>query len=306
MNAQWPQWTTELAARFVTGEDQLGVEGAAQGYQQYLVPGIITTTDHARYYSFYAWVLYRFIEWPDSSRLLKDLRGPFFKRHEVALDLVQGAGGQFQRSMLRPALYLGEYAPGLLYQPSEGLSHWAACWKTVEIRHLYTFGLQCLWAAFLLHLSEQQGSLLYDDYMAWVRTQLAEGLYETSVGDYLDEFVSAAGLTGGWSAASGAFDHACRQATQRDEYSLYLQAMANARNAGRLLDLGLEILAKLFVRFLPRHREGASSWRELANRALSHTYRRKIGTLDSPISVRVCWPGPVAGSSTCARKNQAC
>ena len=45
MSVQWPQWTTELTADQVTGEDQLGVESAAQGYQQFLVPGIITTTD---------------------------------------------------------------------------------------------------------------------------------------------------------------------------------------------------------------------------------------------------------------------
>jgi hypothetical protein len=39
----WPQWISELTDTFVTGEDQLGVEGAAQGYQQWLIPGIITT-----------------------------------------------------------------------------------------------------------------------------------------------------------------------------------------------------------------------------------------------------------------------
>jgi len=49
----FPQWTAELTDTFVTGEDQLGVEGAAQGYQQWLIPGIITTTDRARYYGFY-------------------------------------------------------------------------------------------------------------------------------------------------------------------------------------------------------------------------------------------------------------
>ena len=69
------------------GEDHLGVEGAAQGYQQYLVPGIITTTDHARYYSFYCWVLYRFISDPHSSRRLNDFGGAYYKRHEVAFIL---------------------------------------------------------------------------------------------------------------------------------------------------------------------------------------------------------------------------
>jgi hypothetical protein len=48
-----PQWTTRITDDEVGGEDHLGLEGAAQSYQQWLVPGIITTTDHARYYSFY-------------------------------------------------------------------------------------------------------------------------------------------------------------------------------------------------------------------------------------------------------------
>lgn len=43
-----PQWTSELTDTFVTGEDQLGVEGAAQGYQQWPIPSIITTTDLAQ------------------------------------------------------------------------------------------------------------------------------------------------------------------------------------------------------------------------------------------------------------------
>ena len=85
MGVQWPQWTMELTADHVTGEDHLGVESAAQSYQQFLVPGVITTTDHARYYSFYNWVLYRFINDPDSTRLLRDFRGTYFKRHEAAL-----------------------------------------------------------------------------------------------------------------------------------------------------------------------------------------------------------------------------
>jgi hypothetical protein len=86
-SSTWPQWTSELTDTFVTGEDQLGIEGAAQGYQQWLIPGIITTTDRARYYSIYAWILYRFINLPGSSRLLKDFRGLFYKRHEMALIL---------------------------------------------------------------------------------------------------------------------------------------------------------------------------------------------------------------------------
>jgi len=44
----WSQWTSELTDTFVSGEDQLGVEGAAQDYPQGPIPGIITTTDEAQ------------------------------------------------------------------------------------------------------------------------------------------------------------------------------------------------------------------------------------------------------------------
>jgi hypothetical protein len=74
----WPQWTTEITDNIVIGEDMLGVEGAAQSYQQWLIPGVISTTDHARYYSFYAWVLYRFIYSPLGKRLYKNFSGNFY------------------------------------------------------------------------------------------------------------------------------------------------------------------------------------------------------------------------------------
>lgn len=70
-----PQWTTRITNTEVGGEDHLGLEGAAQSYQQLLVPGIITTTDHARYYSFYSWILHRFIFDPASTRRIADFRG---------------------------------------------------------------------------------------------------------------------------------------------------------------------------------------------------------------------------------------
>jgi hypothetical protein len=79
-----PQWSEPLAKQ-LTGEDHLGIESAATSYQQHLLPGIITVTDRARYYSFYAWVLLRFIQ--DNKYKLKhldDFKGKFFKRHEMA------------------------------------------------------------------------------------------------------------------------------------------------------------------------------------------------------------------------------
>jgi hypothetical protein len=100
--SSFPQWTAKIAkGKDVVGEDMLGLEGAAQGYQQNLIPGIISTTNRARYYSFYAWALHRFIE--SGSRLMKDFRGPFFRRHEVALILGSYSHhleGQIQRNLV--------------------------------------------------------------------------------------------------------------------------------------------------------------------------------------------------------------
>lgn len=431
VTGRWPQWTTELTTKFVTGEDHLGVEGAAQSYQQYLVPGIITTTDHARYYSFYAWVLYRFINWPESSRLMRDFRGSFFKRHEVALivaayshhkegtplgglvgsgvnaykargfwesgdpisldanyfqnnlggfgqyyatamramgiiadsehrswvyrlttrgerlakayeaslsntayleilqkagslshvshadaieygqkgcicpdalaigqdrellrdaffrfdqtergsphvrrrltlgvalDLVQGAAGELQTEAVRPSLYLGEYAPGHTYTPSEGLREWTARWRMVEIRHLYTFGLQCLWAAFLLHLSSTDGGLSFDEYTVWVRSHLDGVSWDTPATAYLDARCHAFGLTRGWQTEHGAFRRGCLQETGQDEYSLYLRASENRLDAPLLLNVGLQILTQHFLRFLSWHETEDPTWTELARR----------------------------------------
>ena len=430
MNSPMPQWTEELTTTFKSGEDHLGVDGAAQSYQQYLIPGIITITEHARYYSFYAWVLYRFIN--GGSRLLKDFKGTFFKRHEVALilgcyshhpdeslgglvgsgtnnykarqmwesgerisldadyfkdklgglgqyyrtamqtmgliaesehpnwvyrltsqgkelavayeksiqetayfkalkkrgplerlsrddaaeygnmgcicpqalthgadrellrhaffrfdqvgdvgnshvrrrlslgitlDLVHGARGKLEEYMIRRALYLGEYAPGRVYRPAKRLEKWSERWKMVEIRHMYSLGLQCLFAAFLLYLSQQNSGISFADWMDWAETQLPQGTAKSSGADFLNGRCHAVGLRGKWTGAIAAFGEACRQATALDEYSLFGQAYNGPSNAQVLLQRGFEILAQLFLRFLPRFRENKPEWKELAAEA---------------------------------------
>lgn len=427
----WPQWTSELTDTFVSGEDQLGVAGAAQGYQQWLIPGIITTTDRARYYSFYAWVLHRFINAPGSSRLLKDFRGPFYKRHEVALilgvfghhkdretvgglvgsginnfkvrtwweagdpvsldthyfenklggfgqyyltamqamnivganehpswvyrlttrgeslakayedsiastqyaqnlkrfgqlttlshadaldygaqgclcpdalaeghdlpllreaffrfdqqgennphvrrrlalgvmlDLVRGANGQFQRDMLRPALYLGEYRPGLLVQPTPEIQAWLSRWNLVEIRHLYTFGLQCLWAAFLLYLQDQPNGVSIPEYSEWLKHTLDEDTFNLPLADFLDEQCCDIGLGDGWAGSQTTFDAACSLGTGKDEYTLYLNAASVPQNADELLGYGIQILAQLFLRFRRFHLQSDPVWADMAVR----------------------------------------
>ena len=431
INDAWPQWTSELTDNFVTGEDQLGVEGAAQGYQQWLIPGIITTTDRARYYSFYAWILHRFITLPNSSRLLKDFRGSFYKRHEMALilgafshhrfyeligglvgsgtnnskvrrwweagdpvsldadyfrntlggfgqyyltamqtmgiigtnehptwvypltqrgealaqayqhsisqtayaqklaeqeqltsfshadaqdfgelgclcpetlskgedlpllrqaffrldqagtgnphvrrrlalavvlDLVRGANGHFRREFLRPALYLGEYAPNLKYQASLELQAWGLRWKLVEIRHLYTFGLQCLWAAFILQLRQAPGGIALPEFMAWLKDSLKGEVFDLELSKYLDKLCNEFDLTPDWKTVHQKFDLACLQGCGLDEYTCYTKASKSPTNPEVLLGYGVRILTQCFLRFHRWHLQNDTIWQEIANR----------------------------------------
>jgi hypothetical protein len=51
-----PRWTARIY-RALTGEDFLGLRAVQANITGYLLPGIITTTSRARYYSFYSWLL---------------------------------------------------------------------------------------------------------------------------------------------------------------------------------------------------------------------------------------------------------
>lgn len=430
-NPSIPQWTTEITDNIVPGEDMLGVEGAAQGYQQWLIPGIITTTDHARYYSFYAWVLHRFINSSTGNRLIRNFRGKFFKRHEVALilgsyshhlkgelvrgligagnnynkvrswwdtsdpvsldvsyfqntlgglgqyyltamqamgiigysqnpswvfqlthqgealakayehsisktnyfkyleedgqleslshrdsvnfgkagcicpgalskgedmpllrdaffrfdqngdsnphvrrrlalavtlNLVQGAKGRFERYMIRPALYLGEYTSRLNYRPIPELEDWAFRWKMVAIRHQYTFGLQTLWGAFILRLRESVRGISLSEFMAWTKNIISTKIFDAPLNDYLNVRCKEVGLTGNWQKSHAGFAAACLQSTESDEYSLYLKANRNPADPEILLSVGLQSLVQHYLRFLHLYENPDVEWREMANR----------------------------------------
>ncbi|MBM3137836.1 MAG: hypothetical protein FJZ98_06575 [Chloroflexi bacterium] len=432
-NPSFPQWTTRIAkGKDVIGEDMLGLEGAAQGYQQILIPGIISTTERARYYSFYAWVLYRFINSSSGNRLLRNFRGKYYKRHEVALilgayshhidrepirslvgsgnnynkvrtwwddndpvsldvnyfqnklggfgqyyftamqaldivreneqpswvykvtssfgeplakafensiskttyyknlteageleslthkdstnygkaaclcsealskgddlpilrdaffrfdqtgntshsrrrlslavtlDLVRGAKGKFDRDlMLRPALYLGEYAPNLPYQPTPELEDWVYRWRMVAVRHQYTFGLQALWAAFILQLRESKDGMSLSEFMGWTEKSLGTKYYTSSLSDYLNKCCKEVGLTANWQKYHTQFSSACLQATEVDEYSLFLEAYVNYAKPDILLGIGIQSLAQLYLRFLGEYQNPRKEWKEMAVR----------------------------------------
>lgn len=423
-NFAWPQWTSLLSQREVTGEDQLGIEGAAQSYQQYLMPGIISTTEHARYYSFYSWVLLRFIRDPGSTRLLKDFRGSYFKRHELVfilaayshheeegglqalvgsskgrtyweseddpvsldqayfqntlggfgqyyrtamqamgilaekerptwvyrltergerlaqaygesisetnyadqlekhgeltqlsredaqelgryaclchealsksvdlellreaffrfdsvgwerspharrraalglvLDLVEKGGGALVEGDIRPTLYLMEFEAGRSYRPALGLERTALHWRLVTARHMYTFGLQCLWGAFLLRLREARGGLTFESFMSWVESFYSAEVMRTALLD----FVSQVGLDAGveWASIDD-FDDICNHGSDQNEYALYQEARTNRKDPANLLRVGTLILMQVFLRFRPIHAKSDLAWNRMA------------------------------------------
>lgn len=426
-----PQWTTEITDTTVVGEDQLGVEGAAQGYQQEILPGIITVTDHARYYSFYAWILYRFIFGKDSKRLIADFRGRYFKQHEMALilaayshhrngqpfsgvvgsgtynnkvkqywqtgdpisldqdyfqnkeggfgqyyrtamqamgileepenprwvyrltergkalseayqasisgthyfqnleahgqitqlhktdaaeygqvgcicpealktgqdrallldtffrlnepqdhanphirrrnslgtalDLVYQAQGQFRRDMIRPALYIGEFAPGEYYQPAEELIDWVKRWQMVEVRHMFTFGIQCLWAAFLLELRSQT-VLKRKDWQIWIQSQLIEKDWNVSLRQLAEKLCAKAGIPGNFETLLQNTHQNFSMQSGVDEYSLYINATRNQTNSSVLLETGIGILLQLYLRYFSEYKMQDPIWKELAAR----------------------------------------
>lgn len=79
-------WNSRLEKRRIDGEDHLGVESSAQTYQGYLLTGVITTTSRVRYFSFYAWVLHRFLQ-SHSHDLSLDAFKHFIQRYELAFIL---------------------------------------------------------------------------------------------------------------------------------------------------------------------------------------------------------------------------
>lgn len=79
-------WSSRLEKRRIDGEDHLGVESSAQTYQGYLLAGVITTTSRVRYFSFYAWVLHRFLQ-SHSHDLSLDAFKVFIQRYELTFIL---------------------------------------------------------------------------------------------------------------------------------------------------------------------------------------------------------------------------
>lgn len=86
----WPQWTRRVAMEG-SGRDPLGLSRVSDALTNFLLPNIITTTDRARYYSFYTWAIADI----ESMRKGKGGRISFeeeFQRREAAFALASRLG----------------------------------------------------------------------------------------------------------------------------------------------------------------------------------------------------------------------
>lgn len=80
----FPQWTQRVAAE-MTGRDPLGLSRVSQNLTDLQMTGIITTTDRARYYSLYCWILWHIGQTePDGLSRPPELA---FQRREAAIAL---------------------------------------------------------------------------------------------------------------------------------------------------------------------------------------------------------------------------
>jgi hypothetical protein len=90
----WPQWTRRVAMDG-SGRDPLGLSRVSDALTTFLLPSIITTTDRARYYSFYTWAI------ADIETLRKSKGGRIsfeeeFQRREAAFALASRLGQKIE------------------------------------------------------------------------------------------------------------------------------------------------------------------------------------------------------------------
>lgn len=78
-----PRWTKRVVTS-MTGRDPLGLSRVSNLITDYLLKGIITTTDRARYYSFYCWAIWDTHQ--AKPKRLEDFRAGF-RRREAAMAL---------------------------------------------------------------------------------------------------------------------------------------------------------------------------------------------------------------------------
>jgi len=83
LNLILPRWTKRVVTE--GGRDPLGLSRVAFMITDYLLPGIVTTTDRARYYSFYIWVLWHIAKEEQPTKIQDFVDA--FRRREAAMAL---------------------------------------------------------------------------------------------------------------------------------------------------------------------------------------------------------------------------
>jgi hypothetical protein len=90
----WPQWTRRVAMDG-SGRDPLGLSRVSDALTNFLLPNIITTTDRARYYSFYTWAIAD-IEALRNSKAGRVSFEEEFQRREAAFALASRLGQKIE------------------------------------------------------------------------------------------------------------------------------------------------------------------------------------------------------------------
>lgn len=94
MNPSEPRWIERIFVE-ETGEDFLGLRSVQANITGYLLPGIITITPRARYYSFYSWLLFEYQEQHPPGMSLANFikrREQIFALANLAFDSYKGYG----------------------------------------------------------------------------------------------------------------------------------------------------------------------------------------------------------------------
>jgi len=143
--------------------------------------------------------------------------------------------------------------------------NWANRGKMVEGRHMFTFGLQCLWAAFLIVLRSKI-RIKREDWKKWVEDQLNESGWDLSIPQLASKFCAEAGLSGDFSALLSNTKKSFGLQSNLDEYSLYIHATRNSTNQIILFQTGIRVLLQLYLRFYPEHHYQDPIWKEMAEK----------------------------------------
>ncbi len=81
----FPYWGKPFTT--ITGLDPLGLQTASEKIYSFLLPGITNLTNRIRYYGFYSWLLYKYIELYDG-KITQQSQRRFIRRSELLIALI--------------------------------------------------------------------------------------------------------------------------------------------------------------------------------------------------------------------------